>query len=207
MGKTSLVFRSEDQSRGLPYSKPTHFQLSYAAPYLLVTRYDTQADALEGDGRGGEAVCAAGPPAAQPAALQTLPEEPHRQTSRGWERECLYSSTVHGGGGAVLRIRDVYPGSYFFPSRIRTVYIPDPGSASKNLSILTPQKKEKWFLSSRKYDPGYSSRIRMPTFYPSRIPDPGSKRHRIPDPDPQHCGGGGVLIFLLSCGTIRWHAK
>jgi hypothetical protein len=32
----------------------------------------------------------------------------------------------------VLRIRDVYPGS-----RVRTVFIPDPGSASKNLSILT----------------------------------------------------------------------
>ncbi len=31
-------------------------------------------------------------------------------------------------GTAVLRIRDVYPGSDFFPSRIRTVSIPDPGS-------------------------------------------------------------------------------
>jgi hypothetical protein len=51
----------------------------------------------------------------------------------------------------VFRIRDV------FPSRI-----PDPnclhlGSASKNLGILSPQK---WFLSSRKYDLGCSSRIR-----------------------------------------------
>ncbi len=45
--------------------------------------YPVQADALEGDGRGGEAVRAAGPPAAQPAALQALPAEPHRQTSRG----------------------------------------------------------------------------------------------------------------------------
>jgi hypothetical protein len=32
------------------------------------------------------------------------------------------------------------PGSDFFPSRIRTVSIPDPGSASKNLSILTQKK-------------------------------------------------------------------
>jgi hypothetical protein len=39
----------------------------------------------------------------------------------------------------VLRIRDVYPGS-----RIRTVSIPDPGSSSKNLSILTPKKAKKW---------------------------------------------------------------
>jgi hypothetical protein len=79
----------------------------------------------------------------------------------------------------VLRIRDVYPGSDFFPSRIRTVSIQDPGSASKNLSILT---QKKWFLSSRKYDPGCSSRIPDPDadFYPSRIQ--GSKRHRIPDP-------------------------
>ncbi len=63
---------------------------------------------------------------------------------------------------AVLGIRDVYPWSDFFPSRIRTVSIPDLGSASKNLSILTKKKTKKWFLSSRKYDPGCSSRIRMP---------------------------------------------
>jgi hypothetical protein len=68
------------------------------------------------------------------------------------------------------------PGSDFFPSRIRTVSIPDPGSSSKNLS--KPQKyQKKWFLSSKKYDPGCSSRIRMLTFsHPgSRIPDPGVK--------------------------------
>ncbi len=79
------------------------------------------------------------------------------------------------------------PGSDFLPSRIRTVSIPDTGSASKYLSILTPKKPKKWFLSTRKYDPGCSSRIPDPDadFYPSRIQ--GSKRHRIPDPDPQHC--------------------
>jgi hypothetical protein len=43
------------------------------------------------------------------------------------------------------------------------MFIPDPnffhpGSASKNLSILTPKK---WFLSSRKYDPGCPFRIRI----------------------------------------------
>ncbi len=59
--------------------------------------------------------------------------------------------------------------------------IPDPnffhpGTSSKNLCILT----QKLFLSSRKYDPGCSSRIRILIFYPSRIqgvkkaPDPGS---------------------------------
>ncbi len=65
------------------------------------------------------------------------------------------------------------------------MFIPDPnfsypGSASKNLSILTPKK---WFLSSRKYDPGCSSRIRILIFYPSRMPDPGVKK--APDPDPK----------------------
>jgi hypothetical protein len=33
---------------------------------------------------------------------------------------------------SVLQIGDVYPGSDFFPSRIRIVSIPDPGSASEN---------------------------------------------------------------------------
>ncbi len=44
---------------------------------------------------------------------------------------------------AVLRIQDVYPGSEFFPSWIPdpnlSSRIPDLGSASKNLSILTPK--------------------------------------------------------------------
>ncbi len=77
------------------------------------------------------------------------------------------------------RIRDVYPGSRnFFSSRIRTVSIPDPGSSLKNLSILTPKKAKKWFLSSKKYDPSCSSRIPDPDadFLPSRIPDPGVKK-------------------------------
>ncbi len=41
------------------------------------------------------------------------------------------------------------------------------------------------FLSSRKYNPGCSSWIRILIFYPSRIRDPGFKKARIPDP--QHC--------------------
>ncbi len=65
---------------------------------------------------------------------------------------------------AVLRIQDVYPGSEFFPSRI-------------HIKEFNPKK---WFLSSRKYDSGSSSRNRILIFYPSRIP--GSKRHRLPDP-------------------------
>jgi hypothetical protein len=57
-------------------------------------------------------------------------------------------------------------------SRIRIFSRPDPGSASKRLSILT----QKLFLSSRKYDPGCSSRIRIPgTDFFLPIPDPGSR--------------------------------
>ncbi len=77
-------------------------------------------------------------------------------------------------------------------SRIRTVSIPDPGSSSKNLSILTPPKAKKWFLSSKKYDPGCSSRIPDPDadFLPSRIPDPGVKK--VPNP-------GSLLIKYPNC--------
>ncbi len=85
--------------------------------------------------------------------------------------------------------------AFFNPgSLIRTVSIPDPGSSSKYLSILTPKKAKKWFLSSKEYDPGCSSRIPDPGSgcWLSPIPDPGSRgqkgtQSRIPDPDPQHC--------------------
>ncbi len=100
----------------------------------------------------------------------------------GWKKSGsgIVGSGTQGGKNqdpAVLRIRDVYPGS-----RIRLFSIPDPGSSSKNLSILTPKKAKKWFLSSKKYDPGCSSRIPDPDtdFLPSRIPDPGVKK--VPNP-------------------------
>ncbi len=67
-------------------------------------------------------------------------------------------------------------GSELFSSRIPDPKFFHPGSASNNASILTQKIV---FLSSRKYDPGGSSRIRIPIFYPSRIK--GSKRHRIQD--------------------------
>ncbi len=100
------------------------------------------------------------------------------------------------GPGCLSRIPDP---TFFHPgSRIRTVSIPDPGSASKNLGVLTPQKKtKKWFLSSRKYDLGCSSRIRMLTFYPSRIPDPGVKR--APDP------GSGFATLDVSVRKLGWN--
>ncbi len=62
----------------------------------------------------------------------------------------------------MLRIRNVYPGSrirIFHPGyRIKKIPAPGSGPASKILSIFYPKKL---FLSSRKYDPGCSSRIRI----------------------------------------------
>ena len=88
----------------------------------------------------------------------------------------------------MLRIRDVYPGS-----RIRTVSMQDPGYRIriKEFKYFNPKKPKKWYLSSRKYDPGCSSRKRMLSFYPSRIPDPGVKK--APDPG----SGSATLLFII----------
>jgi hypothetical protein len=64
-----------------------------------------------------------------------------------------------------------YPGSAFFPSRIPDpnffqpgfriliFSIPDPGSASKYFN------PEKWFLSTQKYNPGFSQGWKKPGFF------------------------------------------
>jgi hypothetical protein len=101
---------------------------------------------------------------------------------------------------SVWRIRDVYPGSRIRlfsisdPGSRITVSIPDPGSSLKNISILTPKKAKKWFLSSKKYiwvvHPG--SWIRMLTFSHPGIRIQGSKRHPIPDP-----GSGSATLDRL----------
>jgi hypothetical protein len=73
----------------------------------------------------------------------------------------------------LLRIRDVYP-------RIRIFPIPDPNFFYPGYEFFHPGSRvgikefeyfspKKWFLSSRKYDPGCSSRIRILIFGPSRI--------------------------------------
>ncbi len=90
---------------------------------------------------------------------------------------------------SVLRIRDVNPGSELFSSRICFI----------KFKYFNPKK---WFLNSRKYDPGCSSRIRILTSYPSRIQ--GLKRHRIPDPDPQHWLVCTLHICFLS-SHLFWH--
>ncbi len=102
-------------------------------------------------------------------------------------QEVRVSSSV-ADPGCFSRSRILDPNFFHPGSRIRI----------KEFKYFYPKK---CFLTSRKYDPGCSSRIRILTFYPSRIPDPGvkkapdprsrcgiqgSKTHRIPDPDPQH---------------------
>jgi hypothetical protein len=81
-------------------------------------------------------------------------------------------------------------------SRVKKIPGSGSASASKNISILT----QKLFLSSRKYDPGCSSRIRIPDpdLYFLSIPDPGSK---IPDPGfkkaPDPGPGSATLVLVL----------
>ncbi len=107
-----------------------------------------------------------------------------RLCDRSWGMQKSPGSSV-GGSGMFI------PDSTFFPSRIPDPNCFHPGSRIriKEFKYFIPKK---WFLSSRNYDPGCSSRI--PDFGPgswlithpgSRIT--GSKRQRIPDPDQQHC--------------------
>ncbi len=94
----------------------------------------------------------------------------------------------------VLRIRDVYPGSEFFPSRI-----PDP-----HQRIFLPKN---WFLSSRKYGPGCSSRIRILIF---THPVSGSRSQKstsseIPDPVAQHWMDRSVTTGFCFSNFLKVH--
>ncbi len=88
-----------------------------------------------------------------------------------------------------------HPRSEFFPSQIQGQKIPESGSASKNLSILT----QKIVSKLSEYYPVCLSGIRIPDpdldFFPSRIPDPGVKKS--PDPDEQH-RFSGLFAFPVS---------
>ncbi len=104
--------------------------------------------------------------------------------------------TLPDCGFSVLGIRNVYPRSDFFPSRIRIFSIPDPGSSSKNLSILTQKNGFSALgnlvrvVHTPDPDPDF-----WPTHRGSRIQ--GSERHRIPGPDPQQ------WIFFSLCIQSR----
>jgi hypothetical protein len=108
------------------------------------------------------------------------------------------------------------PGSEFFPSRIPDPNCLHPGSRIlKEFKYFNPQKsKKKWFLSSKKYDPGCSSRIPDPDadFLTSRIPDPGSRgqkgtQSRIPDPDRQHWILHAWSIFFKGAHQTKLWSK
>jgi hypothetical protein len=73
-----------------------------------------------------------------------------------------------GSGMFIPDLTFFHPGSELSPSQIA-------GPHQRKLSILTPQKTKKWFLSSRKYDPGCSSLIPDPDADFLPIPDPGSR--------------------------------
>jgi hypothetical protein len=105
---------------------------------------------------------------------------------------------------AVLRIRDVYPGSEFFPipdpeSRVKKISDPGSGSASKsNLSILTQK------IVSKLSEIWSGMIIPDPDLDFLPIPDPGSKRHRIPDPNLQHYPNGAEYPILLIKNMVKF---
>jgi len=90
-----------------------------------------------------------------------------------WEMQCC------GSGMFIPDPNFFHPGSGV-KKRFR---IPDP---HQRISVFFTQKM---FLSSRKYDPGCSSRIRTLIFYPS------PKGHRIPDPE--HRGDDNACLSRL----------
>ncbi len=78
----------------------------------------------------------------------------------------------------MFRIRDVYPGSR---NPVPTFFQPVSRIRIKEYKYFNP---EIWFLNSRKYDPGCSSRIRIPDSDPDFLPIPDlESRIRIRNTD------------------------
>ncbi len=114
----------------------------------------------------------------------------------------------------MLRIRNVYLGSEFFPSRIQIFSIPDPGSAFriKEFKYFNPkQMVSKKSETIRVVHPGSGSRIRILIFYPSRIPDPVVKKASIPcsgSATPEHSiheSLGCIRYLIWKCTIKTWH--
>jgi hypothetical protein len=83
-----------------------------------------------------------------------------------------------GSGMCIPNFSVPNPGSEFFSSRIR----------SKEFEYCNPKK---WFLNSRKYDPGCSS----------RIPDPDTGFLPIPDPGQMGQKGTGSRIRIRNTAS------
>ncbi len=93
----------------------------------------------------------------------------------------------------MLRIRDVYPGSW-----IRIFSISDSGSRIR-IKEFKYFKPKKLFLNSLKYDLVCSSRIRIPDPAVKKAPDPGSGSATLLVLDL----GLFVFRFLFKLGTFR----
>jgi hypothetical protein len=81
-----------------------------------------------------------------------------------WDKRAIYSNHCCGSRMFIPDLTFFHPGSRIriFPSRI----------CIKEFKYFNPKK---WFLSSRKYNPGYSSRIPDPDPYFLPNPYPGSR--------------------------------
>jgi hypothetical protein len=90
-----------------------------------------------------------------------------------------------------MKIQDVYPGSGFFPFRIR---IQDPET------VFLYFKEPSLCSLAGRYDNSFPTQFLAPIDC-SKIPAHGSKKHWITDPDPQH----PPTLSLLMCRVItRW---
>jgi hypothetical protein len=99
---------------------------------------------------------------------------------------CFVVSCGRGSGMFIPDQTFFHPGSELSPSRIRI----------KELKYFNPKK---WFLSSRNYDSGCSSRIRRADFLVST--HPGSRGH-APDP-----GSGSATLVARHCGSTQCKRK
>ncbi len=112
-----------------------------------------------------------------------------------WIRVCICMLCC-GRGSDILDpgYEFFHPGSRnrIFLSGSRLKKIPDPGSASKNLSMFNP-KNCFFALGNMIRDVHHGSRS---CFFISRIQ--GSKRHRIPDP--QQCLYVSMIIWVTATG-------
>jgi hypothetical protein len=97
--------------------------------------------------------------------------------------------------------------NFFHPgSRIRMFSIPDPGSRIriKEFKYFCPKK---WFISSWKYDSGYSSRIQIPDPDHDFLsnPDPGVKK--LPDPGSGSATLVTIIGYLTEITQVLSHPK